>query len=374
MPDRHHVIVNLTDRPALVREPRFDESRLAAAFAVLGDQVAAGRVPGAVVAVAGPDGGPRIEAFGVGAEGEPVTFAHRFSVASVTKPIVATAVMQAIEEGLLSLETRIVERLPQFTPPSPSGGSSAEITVRQLLNHTSGVVDPPLVPDPRRTAERIIGELSERPLEFPPGTAFGYASDTFLLLAEIVRLADGTETFAESLRRRVLAPLAMDATSFRSREPGQPSAAAGMIGLSENELAAYERWFEPLDHPGGGLWSTAGDLIRFGQAMLNGGALGGAQVLSPESVQLMTSDQIAGLHEPGDPSFRPCYGLGWDKSTTSRGLPGSPAQFDHAGSSGSRVWIDPADGFVFAMVAGLWLTGGELSDEVIGPVYGALMR
>jgi CubicO group peptidase (beta-lactamase class C family) len=364
--------VSPADQPPIVREPHFDEDRLAAAFAVLGDQVAAGRVPGAVVAVAGPNGEPRNAAFGVGADSEPVTFAHRFSVASVTKPIVATAVMQAIEEGLLSLGTRIVERLPAFTPPSPTGGSSNDVTVRHLLNHTSGVVDPPLVPDPRRTAEAIIADLSTMPLEFPPGRAFHYASDTFLLLAEIVRLADGTETFAESLRRRVLAPLAMNATSFRSREPGQPSAAVGMIGLSEEQLAAYERWFEPLDHPGGGIWSTAGDLIRFGRAMLNGGALDGVRILDPGSVRLMTSNQTAGLLEPGNPTFRPCYGLGWDKSTTSRGLPGSPGQFDHAGSSGSRLWVDPAAGFVFAMVAGLWLMGGELSDEVIAPVYDAL--
>jgi CubicO group peptidase (beta-lactamase class C family) len=365
--------VSTVGSPPVVREPDFDEGRLAAAFAVLGDQVAAGRVPAGVVAVAGPRGEPRTAAFGTGADGEPVTLAHRFSVASVTKPIVATAVMQAIEEGLVSLDTPIVERLPQFRPPSPTGGGVQDVTVRQLLNHTSGVVDPPLVPDPRRNADAIIAELSTQPLAFRPGTAFAYASDTFFLLAEIVRRADGTPTFAESLRRRVLAPLAMDATSFRADEPGQPSAAVGMIGLSEDQLAAFARWFAPLDHPGGGLWSTAGDLVRFGQAMLNGGALDDARVVAPESVALMTSDQTGGVLEPGAPAWRPCYGFGWDKSSTSRDLPGSPAQFDHAGSSGSRLWVDPAAGFVFAMVAGLWLTGGALSDEVIRPVYDALI-
>lgn len=324
-------------------------------------------MPAAVVAVAGPTGMPRTAAFGVGGEGEPITLAHRFSVASLTKPIVATAVMQAIEDGLLSLDTPVVERLPRFAPPSPAGGSSSEITVRQLLNHTSGVIDPPLIPDPRRTADGIIGELSATPLEFPPGTAYHYASDTFLLLAEIVRLADGTETFAESLRRRVLAPLEMNATSFRATEPGQPSAPVGMIGLSDEQLAAYVRWFEPLEHPGGGLWSTVGDLIRFGQAMLDGG-----RVVRPESVALMTSDQTAGLLQRGDPPSPVHYGLGWDKSTLNEDVPGSPAVFDHAGASGSRLWVEPDAGFVFVMVAGLWLTGGALSDEVLARVYDAI--
>jgi CubicO group peptidase (beta-lactamase class C family) len=145
-----------------------------------------------------------------------------------------------------------------------------------------------------------------------------------------------------------------------------------MIGLSEEQLAAYGRWFEPLEHPGGGLWSTAGDLVRFGQAMLNGGSLGGVRVLRPESVALVTSDQTVGLLQQGDPPAPIHYGLGWDKSTINRELPGSPAVFDHAGSSGSRIWVDPDAGFVFVMVAGLWLTGGELSDEVLARVYGAI--
>lgn len=364
--------MSTADRRHPIAGPRFGQARLDAAFRVLGDRVAEGRIPAAVVAVAGPTGEPRTAAFGVGGEGEPITLAHRFSVASVTKPIVATAVMQAIEDGLLSLETPVVERLPRFTPPSPAGGSSDEITVRQLLNHTSGVIDPPLIPDPRRTADTIMGELSANPLEFPPGSAYHYASDTFLLLAEIVRLADGTETFAESLRRRILAPLEMAATSFRANEPGQLSAPVGMIGLSREQLAAHARWFEPLDYPGGGLWSTAGDLIRFGQAMLNGGSLGEVHVLQPESVALMSSDQTDGLLQPGDPPSLVHYGLGWDKSTMNEELPGSPGVFDHAGSSGSRLWVDPDAGFVFVMVAGLWLTGGDLSEEVLARVYDAL--
>jgi CubicO group peptidase (beta-lactamase class C family) len=356
---------------ARVREARFDEDGLRAAFAILGDRVAEGRVPAAVVAVAGPSGEPRMTAFGVDTAGEPVTTAHRFSVASVTKPIVATAVMGAVEEGLITLDTPVVERIPRFVPPSPHGGSASEITIRQLLNHTSGVVDPPLIPDPRRTADAIIGELGEQPLAFPPGTAHQYASDTFLLLAEIVRLADGTATFAESLRRRVLSPLAMHATSFRAEEPGQPSAAVGMIGLSDEQLGAFARWFEPLDHPGGGLWSTAGDLIRFGQAMLNGGSLDGARILDPRSVALMTSDQTGGLPDAVSPESPVGYGLGWAKSAVNHGLPGAPDEYDHAGSSGSRLWVDPVAGFVFAMVAGLWLTGGALSDEVIARLYAA---
>jgi CubicO group peptidase (beta-lactamase class C family) len=171
----------------------------------------------------------------------------------------------------------------------------------------------------------------------------------------------------------VLGPLEMGATSFRGREPGRPSAPVGMMGVSEPELTALGRWFEALQHPGGGLWSTAGDLVRFGQAMLNRGTLAGTRILNPATVALMTSDQTRGLPDVGDPSFRPSYGFGWDKAATSRDLPGSPDQFDHAGSSGSRLWVDPARGLVVVVVAGLWRTGGELFDEVIAPIYDAML-
>ena len=107
--------------------------------------------------------------------------------------------------------------------------------------------------------------------------------------------------------------------------------------------------------------------------MLNGGTLDGIRILGPAAVAHMTSDQTRGLLDVGDPSFRPSHGFGWDKAATSRDLPGSPAQFDHAGSSGSRLWVDPARGLVVVMVAGLWGTGGGLFDEVIGPVYDALL-
>ena len=354
-------------------EPRFDERRLAAAFAVLGDLVAGGRVPAAIVGVAGPAGEARLASFGAGTAGEPITPAHRFSIASVTKPIVATVVMQAIEDGLLSLDRRIVECVPSFTPPSPLAGGAEEITIGQLLNHTSGIVDLPQRPDRQHSAADIIGELSLQPLVFPPGSAFAYASDSFFLLAEVIRVADGVEAFEESLHRRLLGPLQMGATSFRGREPGRPSAPVGMIGVSEPELTVLGRWFEALQHPGGGLWSTAGDLVRFGQAMLNGGSLDGTRILNPTTVALMTSDQTVSLLDVGDPSFRPSYGFGWDKSAASRDLPGSPAQFDHAGSSGSRLWVDPARGLVVVMVAGLWRTGGELFDAVIVPVYEAML-
>jgi len=343
------------------------------AFAVVERHVREGHLPAAVLAVAGPDGPAQIVACGANATGERVTAEHRFCVASVTKPIVATAVMQFVEEGRIALTEPIARRLPAFAPaPSPQGGRGEDIRLWHLLSHTSGVVDVARTPDTIPTREDIIQHLCRQALEFPPGAAYRYASDTFFLLADMVASSDGGATFADSLRERLLAPLGMTATSFRPEEPGFPSADLTMIGVAPEIVAAWRTWFAGMEHPGGGLWSSAADLMAFGRAMLHGGRLGGRRILGARSVALMTREQTAGLFEPGDPPRRPAYGFGWSRPGLTGQLPVSPGAFQHTGASGSRLLIDPQEGLVIALLAGVWGSPGERSDEVIAAVYAAL--
>lgn len=353
--------------------PKFDERRLERAFRIHASHVTDGPLPAAVLAVAGPDGVLRTSAVGVGADGEPITAEHRFCVASVTKPIVATTVMQLVEEGRLSLTDRVAHLVPWFSPaPSARGGDPGAITIWHLLTHTSGMTDVPWAPDPTLTRDAIMARLASQPLVAPPGAAYRYASDTFFLLAEIVRLADGTSSFAESLRARILQSLGMSATSFADVLPGMPSAGVSLYGEPQGVVLAWRRWFTALEHPGGGLWSTAADLVAFARAMLRAGSGDGPRVLGSRFVRMMSREQTVGVMEAGDSPRRPAYGLGWGTGSLTGRLPGSPSVFEHTGATGSRLWVDPEEGLVIALLAGVWGVPGELGDAVVGAVYGAL--
>jgi CubicO group peptidase (beta-lactamase class C family) len=355
--------------------PRLDPGRLERAFEVLAEHVRRGDLPAAVLAVAGPDGPIRTEAY-AGPGDAPIGPEHRFRVASVSKPIVATAVMQLVEEGRLVLGAPVRTYLPEFGPP-PSGPGLAGgeiVSAWHLLTHTSGAGDTDWTPADGvpPTADGMFRAVAERPLAFVPGTIHRYASDTFFVLGELVRRVGGWPSLGAGLRARIFEPLGMTGTGFEAAVAGHPAAPLHVVGRTDAEAAGLGRWFQSLDHPGGGLWSTAADLLAFGGAMLHGGRLGDARILGAPFVELMTREQTAGIFEAGDPPQRPAYGLGWSKSGLSGRLPGSAAQFGHLGASGSRLWIDPPNGLVIAILANLWGVESRYSDAVVAAVYGAL--
>jgi CubicO group peptidase (beta-lactamase class C family) len=370
---------------ATVPEPVFDPSRLDTAFRLLAGQVEGGEMPAAAVAVAGPRGIIRSEAFGRDGDRR-VGVKDRFTIASITKPITAIAVGQLLEEGLLTLGDPVRRIVPEYDPPpAPEGGPGGEaVTVWHLLTHTSGSVDVPgglgghIDPSlleavgPRPTADGIVRLLGRTPLASPPGTAYRYASDTFLVLGEVVRRLRGAASFAEALRTTVLAPLEMDATGFGPVVEGRVSVTMHATGLPDTAAAALAVAFASVEHPGGGLWSTVGDIARFGRAMLLGGTLDGARVIGRSWLELTTREHTFGIVEPGTPPRRPGHGLGWAVATPDGRLPGSLRRFGHRGASGSYLSIDPAVGLVIVLLGDQWGAPERLQDAVLGAVYGAL--
>jgi CubicO group peptidase (beta-lactamase class C family) len=351
----------------------FDATRLERPFAVLAGQVARGELPSAVLAVAGPGGLVRAEAYGP-EPGGPATTAHRYRIASVTKPILATALLQLVEEGRLSLDEPVRTRIPEFSPPGPlAGGPGGEIiTAWHLLTHTAGLVDLDWVASGLPSAAAILATQCSTPLAFVPGTAYQYASDSFFVLGELLVRAGGHASVRAALAERIFGPLGMTATGFDPVLPGHPSAVSHVVGRSDAEAAIFDAWMSTLDQPGGGLSSSAADLVAFGRAMLLGGRLDGVRILGHPFVELMTREQTGRVLEAGDPPRPPTYGLGWAKSTLDGSMPGSPGQFDHMGASGSRLWVDPGFGLVIVLLADRWGVDKRLSNEVISAVYGAL--
>jgi uncharacterized protein YbbC (DUF1343 family)/CubicO group peptidase (beta-lactamase class C family) len=305
---------------------------------IVGGEIAAGRIPGAVVIV-GHDG--KIvyrRAFGYRSlepVKSPMTPAAIFDLASVTKVVAtATAVMQLVESGKLALDAPIARYWPQF-----AAHGKQDITVRDALTHNSGL-PPDLDTDARwrgyRAAMRRIVALAP---VCPRDTRYIYSDVNFEVLGELVRRVAGVALDAYC-RRHIFTPLRMSDTRFR--EPrGKRNRIAPTERIDDARLVG-----EPQDptarRMGGvaghaGLFSTGGDLATFAQMMLDGGRLGDARILKSSSVREMTAPQSP----PAEARLR---GLGWDLGpplAANRYQLPPAGSYGHVGYTGTLLWIDP---------------------------------
>jgi CubicO group peptidase (beta-lactamase class C family) len=359
----------------LTRSLRIHPPALDPAFDLAARQVERGEAPFVILAVAGADGPIRAEAF-AGPARPGAQLDSLCAIASITKPIVATAVMQLVEAGRLLLTEPVDHHVPEFgalgKPP---------VNAWHLLSHTSGIEEYDYEAFFARRASwaELLAEVCRAPIRTPPGTRYSYASNTFQVLAELIARIEG-EPHAPYLARRLFGPLGMHSTTFNPfafRERvivpmGEPL--AGPAARSPIPLGGEDdgRYMATIALPGGGLWSTAGDLVRFGRAFLREGELDGTRILSPAWVRLMTAETtIDGIGRAEDPTASHHYALGWGKPD-GRTLPASPLAFGHRGYSGTMLWIDPAFDLVFVYLSGAWGFPTRPMDAVMNAVYSAL--
>jgi CubicO group peptidase (beta-lactamase class C family) len=348
------------------------------AVALTESMVAAGALPCAVMGVSDALGTIAIHAV-PGRDDRRVAPDSVFFLASVTKPIVATAIMQLVDEGRLDLHVPIARYVPGY-----GGGDRDRITAWHLLTHTSGLPDVGLEhltrgrPSFRTQLTRVMGEVPT----FEPGSRYAYASNSFYLLAAAIATLTGM-AFPVALRTRVLAPLGMVDTSFDPRP--QRSRTQQVHGVRVDNFITRElmvRFLASATLPGGGLFGPTEDLLRFGRAMLpqQAGPLRGARILSQWAIDEMTREQTAGILEHLDDGTtrHPEYGLGWHRATaTETGevsvsgvrLPTSTRAFTHAGASGTRLWVDPERGLVFVLLSNQWGGSSVPAMEILAAVY-----
>ncbi len=351
---------------------RIDPDRLQPAFDALASRVGSGRASAAVLAVATSEGVVRTEAFGT-VRGRPVDVADRFLLASVTKPIVATAVVQLAAGGRISL----AEPLRTYLPDLPEG--HAAVTAGHILTHPSGIPDDVFGEWAERAPrDEMVRRAFTRPLDFYPGSRYGYCSTSFYVLGELLARIDGIP-FEESLRRRVLAPMRMGSTSFSALEPAGrwiPLDGLPQVPSAPADALAMLEYMASLAMPGGGLWSTAGDLVRFARAYLHGGSLDGARLLPPAFVDLIGRERTRGILEPSvdglAPDRDPHYALGWGKPGGDGDVPCSDMAIEHGGISGTRLFIDPATDLAVVVLANRWDVA-ETSRSVVVAVHSALV-
>lgn len=342
----------------------------------------AGVIPCAVIGVSDAWGTLHLQAL-AGKQAK-ATVDTRFFLASVTKPIVATAVMQLVDESRLDLHAPLVGVIPEL-----AGDARRErITAWHVLTHTSGLADVPfdVLKRQRPGYQKLLGKVVAQTPEWEPGSRFRYCSDSFFLVAEAIARLTGMR-FPTALRRRLLDPLGMETATFDVRP--ERSRALQVEGVSMGNLVVREltlRFLANASLPGGGLFSTAEDLLRFGRAMLPRRGQDGPRILSQTLIDEMLREQTLGIPEHRDDGTirEPRYALGWRKrSDRSAGrtmdgttdpdlvIPASPGTVTHGGASGTRLWVDPERDLVFVFLTNIWLGDDAPCHEVLKRVYTA---
>lgn len=251
-----------------------------------------------------------------------------FDLASLTKVIATTpAVMKLLDEGQISLSDPISRWFPEF-----KGSESENVTILNLLTHTSGLTDFDMSTEQamETAVRRAAAEKGQQ-----RGSGFKYADINFILLGELVHRVSG-KTLDAFCRDELYAPLVAPETMFLPT-PDLACRIAPTLGGTCGTV--QDRNARRLGSVAGhaGLFSSAQDLSRFARLMLDGGEIDGKRILSAQVVKQMTSPLLCG-------NGTVVRGLGWDMNSpfsAPKGRLFSEASFGHTGYSGSSIWIDP---------------------------------
>jgi CubicO group peptidase (beta-lactamase class C family) len=355
------------------------EKRLARIGAWLESEIAANKIPGAVVLVARRGKIAYHEAFGKLGPGSdaPMPKDAIFRIYSMTKPIATVAAMSLVEEGKLRLETPISAYIPAFKDmkvavekPAADGGQPTvemqparrPITVQDLMRHTSGLtygffgkspakqayLDNDIGTHAELTLEEFADRIAAMPLGFHPGTTWDYSYSTDVL-GRVVEVVAG-KPLEDVLRERVFGPLDMNDTAFYVTDPEKQKRIAEPFE-DDRTIGAGAVFNDPrvagkMQSAGGGLTGTARDYARFAQMLVNGGALGDTRILGTATLAYMTTDHLGSaidkgkLYLPG-----PGYGFGLGFGVRTEGgiapYPGSVGEYYWGGAGGTYFWVDP---------------------------------
>jgi CubicO group peptidase (beta-lactamase class C family) len=288
------------------------------------------RIPGVALAIV--KGGQIVYLKGYGRAdqlGRPVTPQTPFLVGSITKTFTALAVMQLVEAGEVELDAPVQRYLPWFRVADPK--ASAQITVRMLIEQTSGLPQLPTFvtwtwPNTPDVLERHVRLMANTNLVFPPGQGFAYSNANYVTQGVIVQAVTG-ESYEDYIQQHIFTPLDMQHSYVSQDAAMQDGMAMGYrwwFGFPIPAILPYKR----SNLPAGFAISSAEDMAHYLIAELNGGRYGDISVLSPEGIDLMQAEPPPGT-----------YGLGWESvRIDGRRL----INFDGAtGNFQASVFIDP---------------------------------
>jgi len=272
-----------------------------------------------------------------------------FLLGSITKPFTAVAAMVLVDRGELKLTDRAVQYLPEF-----SEGARQDITIAQLLTHTSGLPDQLAENNALRARHAPLADFVKgavrTPLLFAPGTQYHYQSMGILLAAEIVERITKTP-LPEFLQQQVFTPLDMSRTvlglgKFKKADlvPMQTEHAAPESGAGDPAAKNWDwnsDYWRNLAAPWGGAHSTAADMAVFLRSFMHPDG----KALRTDTARLMIQD-----HTPTLAAHR---GIGFMVGAASLGEGCSARAFGHSGSTGTLAWADPATDTTFVLLTAL---------------------
>ena len=344
-----------------------------------------------------------------------------FRMASMTKPVIGVAIMIMLEEGRIRLSDPVSKFIPEFKnakvaiempstggrgaaalsdgPPVPEAEiytvpATRDITVRDLLTHTSGLVSGGAGTReanriaPRDTSSNLAAympKLAHAPLDFQPGTQWRYSGlagiDT---LGRIVEVAS-SQTLDVFLKQRIFDPLGMKDTAFFPTDDRLPRVASLYSrtpgGLKKTDAPSWlggKTYFSG----GAGLWSTGEDYLQFAQMLVNGGELNGKRLLSPRTIALMASNHVGDLYSQAGASNTSYTMMGMARRGMGFGLTvevvmnpidanrrQSAGSFGWDGAFGTHFWVDPKE-----QMAGILLIQQGLNASLNRDFENAVMQ
>jgi CubicO group peptidase (beta-lactamase class C family) len=338
-----------------------------------------------------------------------------FRIASMTKPITSVAFMQLVEQGKVALTDPVAKYIPEFAKlgvfvggggnvPFMTRAPSTHMRVVDLLRHTAGFaysfqeqgnVDAAYRKTDveswsKNTAKSFIDTLAQIPLEFDPGTQWNYSVATDIVGILVERISG--LSLPEYFQMHIFAPLGMTDTFFQvpadkaSRIPEgfgfDPEAKMKLLDKAGAESMWAKGW--SFNSGGGGLASSVADYHRFCRMLLNGGALDGAQILSPKTIELMTANHIPGgqdLTQMSKSLFSEAdmagigFGLGFATTIDSAATlaPCSEGDFYWGGMYSTAFFVDPVEDIIMIFMTQLLpSTTYPVRREIKTMIYSAL--
>jgi CubicO group peptidase (beta-lactamase class C family) len=367
---KHHRLAKLVLCTSLSLAPSAfaEPPKLPGIGAAMQEMIAKNEIAGAVTVVVNRDKMLHLETTGFAdvAGKRPMTPDTVFWIASMTKPTTATAILMLQDDGKLNVRDPAAKYLPEFNNLKTPSGKPANLTIKQILTHTSGLGEAS-GPDAQKakTLADLVPLWLAAPMQYEPGEKWRYTQSGINAAARIVEVVSGM-TFDAFLQKRLFDPLGMKHTTFYLTPESRAQLVTAYTKNRETgslDPVPPRPEFGPRDRPpqgNGGLYSTAPDYARFCQMLLNGGTFEGHRYLTPAAMKFLTTPQTGDLPTGffQDNTFgRHGTNYGWGLGTCILRQPHegvaamlSPGTFGHGGAWGTQAWIDPVKGVAYILM------------------------
>ena len=396
--------------PASPVSAGFSLQRLARVSDFIRDEIAAARIPGAVILIQQHGHPVYFESFGMldVESRRPMTPDTIFRLYSMSKPITSVAAMMLVEDGKLALDDPVAKYIPAFAAvnvgvetPDENGKPrlaleplKRPITIEDLMRHTSGITygfyGDSMVRKLYANSGLFDGDidnavfvdrLARLPLAEQPGVRWDYGHSTDVL-GRVIEVISG-QSLLQFEKQRLLGPLGMSETAFYVADAAQRSRIAEPLpgGWFDRPVAGIKDSTLPRawESGGAGMVGTIGDYARFAQMLMNGGTLEGRRYLKPETIALMTSDHIGPdtqiardqLYFPGETSG---FGLGFAVRIAAPADTSWPTgEYRWDGVAGTFFFVDPRDDMFAIFMVQAPSESGRIQQALRTLIYQALV-